>query len=455
MGDINDKRAEAKDSDSRMMQGLVERIRRGSCILVLGPGVAIDPQDETHTPLTRRLSRKLAQDELVCQYPLKLDPEDLRQVSQVFYKTREDRIQLEIAVAEFYAEYEGATTDFHRALAELPFRLCICTTPDKLMFNALKEQKAGARMKTPYLANYNFRGTAENNVAAPSEDSPVVYHLYGSVDDPDSLVLTESDLIDFLVNVVRGTPPLPPMIEGAMSNKETTFLFIGFGFLNWYVRVLLQVLNVYGHRNRPVAMEDPSFFANPDHKHNVIFFSDERSIEFRQLNWRDFARRLRDSYLARKPDPALPAHQAAGAPKAFLCYANDDAASVVQLREQLEVRGIATWRDKDNLKAGDNWNRVLVHVIEKQVDYVVVCQSKAMDARLSGYYHKEIEIALEQQRRFRPGARFVLATKLDDCVGHPDLQHLHFESVRSDEGVNRLVMAIQGDWQARKSAVVT
>ena len=437
-----------QDGDARMLQGLVERIRRGSCILVLGPGVAIDPADATRTPLTRRLARTLAQDEAVSRHLSKLDPDDLRQVSEAFFRTREDRIELELKVTEFYAAYDATTSDFHRALAALPFRLCICTTPDKLMFNALAQARAGGARKTPRVAHYDFQGApGDRAILAPAETSPLVYHLYGNADDPGSLVLTESDLVEFLVNVVRGAPPLPPVVQGLMSNREATFLFVGFGFVNWYVRVLLHVLNVYGHRNRPVAMEDPSFFANPGHKQTVMFFSDERSIEFQQLNWDDFATRLRDAYMAKKSEAATPASEMPGAPRAFLCYASEDREAVERLGERLQAKGIATWRDKDNLRSGDNWNRALVHVIEKQVDYVIVCQSKAMDRRLEGYYHKEIDVALE--RRFKPGVRFVLSAKIEECVGHPALEHLHFEMVQGDEGVERLAVSIREDWQAR------
>jgi hypothetical protein len=63
-----------------------------------------------------------------------------------------------------------------------------------------------------------------------------VYHLYGYPADPLSLVITENDLIDFLVNVVRKEPSLPPEITNTLA--RSTCLFIDLGFKNWYLRSL-------------------------------------------------------------------------------------------------------------------------------------------------------------------------------------------------------------------------
>ena len=73
------------------------------------------------------------------------------------------------------------------------------------------------------------------------------------------LVLTETDLIDYLVNIVSGNPKVPDRVRCILNNPRSSFLFLGFGFHNWYLRVLLQVLSVYGHNDKPIAFEDPQF----------------------------------------------------------------------------------------------------------------------------------------------------------------------------------------------------
>jgi hypothetical protein len=440
------------DSDARLLQRLIERIRRGTCVLVVGPGVAVDPHDPNRTPLTCALSRQLAADSEVKLRCPNVDPDNLRQVAEVFYDARRDRDELEMTVADFYKHYEESTTDFHIMLAELPFKLCICTTPDKLLSNAFNAvaAKNGTGRKTPVVAHYSFSQRSARPLPMPTELKPIIYHLYGHIDEPDSLVLTENDLIEFLVRVVEDRQSVPDMIRGQLGDQETTFLFVGFGFLNWYVRVLLHVLKIYGHKNRPLALEDRSFFSHPEHTQVVMFFTGNRSIEFRPFTWTDFAKQLRDSYFAgAKSSTAAEPKPPPGAPRVFLCYASDDRDAVEQLAARLQSSGIEVWQDKQNLRAGENWDRVLIAVIQKQVNYVVVCQSVAMDHRVKGYYHKEIEMALEEQRQHRPDLRFVIAVKLEDCEGHEKLTHLHSINVQTESGAQALVISILEDWKHR------
>ena len=37
----------------------------------------------------------------------------------------------------------------------------------------------------------------------PSQDKPLVYHLHGELNNPQSMVLTETDYLDFLINLSK------------------------------------------------------------------------------------------------------------------------------------------------------------------------------------------------------------------------------------------------------------
>jgi SIR2-like domain len=41
----------------------------------------------------------------------------------------------------------------------------------------------------------------DNSEYRPTEYKPLVYHIHGTVDIPQSLVLTERDYIDFIINL--------------------------------------------------------------------------------------------------------------------------------------------------------------------------------------------------------------------------------------------------------------
>lgn len=440
------------DPDSRYIHKLVERIRRGDdktgggCVLLLGPGVAVDPGDAQRTCVTTRLARRLASDPLVQPRCTRGMEDNLRNVAQLYYQAHDqDKDDLALVVKDFYAEFQNKTTAFHRNLAQLPFRLCISASPDDFMFNAFRE--AG---KNPNRAHYNFHRDRNPGLIRATEKSPLVYYLYGRGDDLDSMVLTENDLIEFLVSVIRGDPDLPDFVKGPLGDRDTTFLFLGFGFQNWYLRVLLHVLNIYGHGSRAVALEDASFFQNPEHLQTVGFFSGDHLIEFRPLRWDEFAERLCADYRGSGGVSAAAGSQPGpNAPTAFLSYASEDRDPVEKLAAKLTAAGIAVWQDKQNLRGGDNWRRVLKDVIAEQVDYVIVAQSRQMVSQIEGYFYHEINAALLRQDGFREGTHFVIPVTLDDCEPLKDLADFHITDIRSDEDVARLSREILDDWRQR------
>jgi hypothetical protein len=438
------------ESEVREVRALVERIKRGDCVLVLGPRVAIRPGDLERTPLDERLAGELL--ESIGEKPAG-KPANLRRAADLHYRTRKDRDELELWVDDFYRREARATTDFHRDLAALPFKLCVSASPDSLLLNAFTS--AG---KFPQKGYYSFRGAATPRLGAPTAERPMIYHLFGHHEDPTSLVLTEGDLIEFVVAVVRGTPAVPDQVRSMLADPAAAFLFIGFGFQNWYLRVLLQVMNVYGHRSKAIAFEDRQFFDHPDCDQAVGFFSGDRLIDFRPMQWDAFARQLRDVYSATLPQSSRDAMaerlpQAAHAPKVFVSYASEDRDAIETLAEQLESNGINVWQDAQDLRAGDNWNRVLLDVIERRVDYLVAVQTPAMTARIEGVFHREIATALQRQAEMGEldgvQLRFLIPIRIGRCPLLSVLSHAHVIDVDPTEGVGALVQSIQEDWQRR------
>ena len=441
----------ASDRELRELRGLVERIKRGDCVLVLGPRVAIRAGDPERVPLEELLTAELVS-ALGSDAPANAQSMSLRRAADLHYRVRKDREDLELTVQDFYAREAAATTDFHRDLAHLPFRLCIVASPDGLMLKAFEE--AG---KEPQNGHYGFREPASARLSTPTPERPLVYHLFGHYEDPRSLVLTEADLIEFLVSIVKGAPPVPDQVRHVLADSEASFLFFGFGFHHWYLRVLLQVMNIYGHRSKAIAFEDEQFFKHPEHEQAVGFFSGDRLIEFRPLRWEEFARQLREASDtgAKKPAGAAAPQPSADAPKAFLSYASEDRELVEGLAQELQSRGIRVWQDKQDLRAGDNWNDVLMGVIGNVVDYVVVVQTPAMVGRVEGVFHREIEAAQLRQsgmgeadgQRFR----FLIPVKVGEIPLLSSLSRAHVIDVGDRTGIEALAQSIDEDWRRRAS----
>lgn len=431
-------------------QRLIRTIERGQCVLMLGADIASDADNANQPPLTTLFARTLAEQlngkTNVC------DPDDLPQVAQTYIANRiGDRNDLEMDAENFYEAHRQHTTRLHQCLAQLPFSYCISITPDELMRNAFKSQG-----KTPAEAFYHFRQTQPLTVT-PSRQSPLIYQLYGSITDSRSLVLTETDLLDFLVNIIAGKPELPSELSTLLSDRNTSFLFIGFGFHRWYLRILLHVFRK--QLNNPlksIALENTHFFSDPVHEQTVLFYDHSHAIEIKHCSWNELAENLVHQYqekVAAQPK-AVEQPLPAGAPTVFLCHSSEDSEAVEQFGEKLRALGIDTWRDRDNLRGGDDWDKQIRHLIDlNKIHYFLVLQTPNMLAKTQSYFIREIKFALYRQGQQSAGYLFIIPVYFtgqgDEKLA--ELTHLNYLDLRNDKDLAKLRDNIAEDQQNRKT----
>jgi hypothetical protein len=154
----------------------------------------------------------------------------------------------------------------------------------------------------------------------------------------------------------------------------------------------------------------------------------------------------------RSVQPAVP-EPPANAPTAFLCHEHPDKPEAERLSTQLQASGIKIWLDQQSLRGGDNWARLIPHVVEKQTDYVVVLQSPRMLDKPESYFWREINFALERQSGFGPDLRFVIPVLLESHPQLPlrELSRLHMIDLTAPAGLDALAQTILGDWQKRQT----
>ena len=238
---------------------LLYSIAEGTCVLMLGPDAACAPEAAGESLMMRFEALLGDADEL--------SPDGLQRVAQAFMRTTGDPRDLWFEVESFYAAYAQATTDMHRNLASLPFSLCVQTTPDRLMRNAFDERTD----KEPVEAYCHLRegigvvgASSGKHLVEPDPDNPLVFGLHGHAIDGESVVLTETDLLDFLVRLARDRSMLPQFLYNRFAAEQTTFLFMGFGFQSWYQRLMLHLLRGKsvgsGRLMSSLALEGEHFF---------------------------------------------------------------------------------------------------------------------------------------------------------------------------------------------------
>lgn len=201
---------------------LLRRIEEGRCTPLLGAGICSGV-----LPLGSEIAREWA---MKYNYPLE-DTRDLARVAQflavefdpMFTKEKILELFKDIAPPDFTAPDEP-----HGVLADLPFPVYITTNYDDFMVQALRSRNRDPVREVCRWHKY-IRGQLSvfDRDFRPTAANPVVFHLHGHIEVPESLVLTEDDYLDFLVNVSRDPGLLPPRIQMALTG--TSLLFIGYG----------------------------------------------------------------------------------------------------------------------------------------------------------------------------------------------------------------------------------
>lgn len=223
---------EDKDWDS-----LLRRIQDGNCTPFLGAGACAG-----FIPLGSEIAQEWARS---YGYPL-TDCWDLARVAQFLAVKRDPMFPKDEIVNRFRNVVPpdfNAPDEPHGVLADLPLPIYITTNYDDFMIRALRSRH---RNPSRELCRWNSLIRDRPSIFDPgsgvevSVANPVVFHLHGHTEVPESLVLTEDDYLDFLVRISREPQVIPSRIVKALAG--TSLLFIGYRLADWDFRVLFRGL---------------------------------------------------------------------------------------------------------------------------------------------------------------------------------------------------------------------
>ena len=122
------------------------------------------------------------------------------------------------------------------------------------------------------------------------------------------------------------------------------------------------------------------------------------------------------------------------------------------IRDALQHRGISVWHDKQNLRAGQNWDDQIARII-RAADFFVFVQTEKMDERdrqrQNGVYNRELKRAFERLEDLPYGVTYLIHVTMGACSPRPEpeLERVHRIEVDSEAGHEQLAQAILDAYQ--------
>ncbi|MES0490147.1 MAG: toll/interleukin-1 receptor domain-containing protein [Leptospirales bacterium] len=462
----------SKDSinqwDDDYWDEIVFNIAEGNCILMLGPDASLEKSGSKTIPISKLLSLELAKQSVIKStiQKWKIKPDNLTQVSLAYTLERKaGKSKLLQKVQAFYKERTNNTNEVYTHLAELPFPLTVTTTPDKMFSNSLR--KSG---KKPYEEFYNYKGEETDIPYDYSVENPLVYNLYGSVEDSHSLILTEDDVLDFLVSITDKTPSVPSEILTELRNNEKTILFVGFGFENWYLRILLRILQIENKESPSYALEHLNS-DNIDNLHNMIIYYGHSNFKIQVCNYdiNKFAMELQKRFAKAHPEKMagfkspeeaediepVKKRKSKGAISAnvFISYASEDEKIAKKVHDELKKVGANPWWDKKKLRGGDDWDSMIESRLD-DADYMVLIVSDNLHKKIAdkSYVVKEINQAIDgKQLQTMDPEKFIIPATVNEAKHLPSLKKIQAVAIGDGKDVKSLISVITDDIKRRQN----
>jgi hypothetical protein len=155
-----------------------------------------------------------------------------------------------------YPRFQQGVDDPLRLLARLPLKIYVTTSYSNFLERALIAEEKTPRTQLCFckLGKSNIREEhLPDRDFKPSVTNPAVVHLYGLEDYTNTLVLSEDDYLNFLINAVEeinSQDYYPSYLRGALP--ESSLILLGYHMQDWDFRTLFR----FGSKVRKVEAVD-------------------------------------------------------------------------------------------------------------------------------------------------------------------------------------------------------
>jgi hypothetical protein len=297
------------ESTGNAWKVVVDRFRDKSVVPVVGPSIssflmhsreeiAERLAQENHFPLSRFERwqlRKVAQyiattqepGSVVRQYLGAVRTHCMSRYGPLLEDVADDTPLRDLLARLWQRGFDRQHDNPYRLLASLGVSIFLTTAVHDFLSQALSGEadrpvevgSAGPRDRVFSLDQGIFQAGDEpdDDSVPPGQASPLVYYLFGRIDHPNSLVLTEDDHFRFLLRFKEQWRSLPGPVVDRLS--DCALLFLGFKLDDWDFRALFRAfLELEGsnqlRRNPHVAVQvdpDDDRLADPEETRKYLF----------------------------------------------------------------------------------------------------------------------------------------------------------------------------------------
>lgn len=240
---------EILDGRQERLRKLAEALKRGKCVVFLGPEVLKVRDNNNIVPFNDLMSKELS-DRMTKEYIYfdKNLSNNVSYLAQCFtdHPSVQENEVASIASEKYqqYLEQELVDDDIHEQLAKLPLRLVVNANADNLLCKQLNEAAADTCLLKFYdISNSDVAGDGVPANGPVPAYKVIQYNIFGIFSNPDSILYTESQFLNFVSNVLLGNPKLDADVNRELQVQEN-YLFLGFDFDQWYFKVLFEYFKV-------------------------------------------------------------------------------------------------------------------------------------------------------------------------------------------------------------------
>jgi hypothetical protein len=127
----------------------------------------------------------------------------------------------------------------------------------------------------------------------------------------------------------------------------------------------------------------------------------------------------------------------------FISYAREDAKAAERLYQDLKNAGVLPWRDKDAIRAGENWKIAIRKAIRSNRYFIPLFSSNSVEK--IGYIQKEFKYAIDNYDKFPESQIYIIPARLDDCeIPYEKLEDIQNVDLFPDwnEGIGQIFESI-------------